>query len=75
MSVLGSSRQIGNIVTNIESHRLKQASQSLWSLIDVIPKQLWRTVVRSVHGPRTMQIEKRMQNILCKLKATAMLCH
>lgn len=64
MSVLGSSGQIGNVATNFESHRLKQALESIWFLSNVIPKELWRTVVRSVHGTRTMLKEKQMQHIV-----------
>lgn len=64
MSALGSSLQIGNVATNIESHRLKHALESIWSLSNVIPKQVWRPVVRIVHGTRTMRIAKQMQNIV-----------
>lgn len=52
-------------MNNIESHHLKQALESIWFLSSVIPKQLWRTVVRSVHGTRTtMLLEKKMPDIV-----------
>lgn len=66
MSVPESSWQIGNVATNMEPHRPKQAVESVWSLSKVIPKRLWRRVVGRVHGTRTMLIENtdRMQNIV-----------